>query len=172
MIDLVAMLGNLSASLPSIERLLGGLSYLLGTAFMVISLQKFKEMLDELGRAKYVVPFAYFLAACALFYLPSVIDTFSRTLFGTGYNVLAYTPAARTNVYQAMILLIQTAGFIWFIRGCVLLAHASQPEQGQEGSKGMGPKGLMFIFAGLFGINVNSTMAMLNNGVASLMSYF
>ena len=108
---------------------------------------KFKELLDEGGgqKVKVIVPSAYFLAGSALFFLPSVIDAFTETLFGSGYNVLAYSSSNTGDIYGSISMLIQTAGFIWFMRGCVLLAHASHPEQGQEGSKGHGPKGFLFV---------------------------
>lgn len=170
--DLIVMFANLSRSLPAINYLLGGLSYLLGLVFYVISMNKFKEILDESGgqKPKVIVPVAYFLAGSGLFFLPSMIETFSMTLFGSSYNILAYSSGNRNDIYGSITMLIQTAGFIWFIRGCVLLAHASHPEQGQEGSKGHGPKGFLFVVASLFAINIQYTMNMLNYIVTHLMS--
>ena len=172
--DLVGMFANLSASLPSVNQLLGGFSYLLGIVFYLNSFNKFKEILSEGGghQNKIIVPAAYFLAGSALFFLPTMIQTFSNTLFGTGYNILAYSPTNPYDIYHSVSMLIQTAGFLWFIRGCVLLAHASHPEQGQEGSKGHGPKGFMFIVASLFAVNIDSTVGMLNYIVTHIMSYF
>lgn len=172
--DLIGMFGNLSQSLPSFNRLLGGLSYLLGIVFYLNSLNKFKEIFSEGGGGnhKVGVPAAYFLFGSALFFLPSMIQTFSNTLFGTGYNLLAYSESLHFNIIYSVEMLIQTIGFLWFIRGCVLLAHASQPEQGQEGSKGHGPKGFLFVLASLFAINVDSTMSALNHVMTQLMGYF
>ncbi|MDP3706072.1 MAG: type IV secretion protein IcmC [Legionellaceae bacterium] len=170
--DLVVMFGNLSRSLPSVDRLLGGLSYLLGLMFYYVSITKFRDIIEESGgqKVKIIVPSAYFLAGSALFFLPTVIDAFSQTLFGSGYNVLAYSSDNMSNIYSSITMLIQMAGFIWFMRGCVLLAHASHPEQGQEGSKGHGPKGFLFIVASLFAINIQFTVNMLNYFITHLMS--
>ncbi|MDP3561499.1 MAG: type IV secretion protein IcmC [Legionellaceae bacterium] len=173
-VDLIQMLGNLSTSLPSVDYLLGGLSYLLGLVFYLHSIHKFKEIFTEGGNSqtKMIVPIAYFLAGSGLFFLPTMIDVFSYTLFGSGYNILAYSSVSTYDIYNSMAVLIQTAGFIWFLRGCVLLAHASHPEQGQEGSKGHGPKGFLFIVASLFAINIHSTVNMLDYMVTHLMNIF
>lgn len=169
-VDIVAMLSNLSQSLPSINSLVGGLSYLLGTAFCITALFKLKEAFDESGQQqKLIVPLAYLIMGAGLFFLPSLIDSFSTTLFGTTDNVLAYSATNTYDVYSSMTMLIQTIGFIWFVRGCVLLAHASQPEQGREGSKGHGIKGLLFIIGGLFAINIHSTVNMLDYILTHLM---
>jgi len=171
--DLVVMLGNLSHSIPAINYFLGGFSYILGVTFVVVSFTKLKESIEESGgqHTKLIVPTAYFLAGCGLFFLPSMIDLFSTTLFGTGYNILEYSPANRYDVYGSVTMLIQMAGFIWFMRGCVLLAHASQPEQGQEGSKGHGPKGFLFIVASLFAVNIHATGNMLNHVMSQLILF-
>ena len=172
--DLIEMFGNLSASLPSINHLLGGFSYLLGIVFYISSFHKFKELFAEGGGGhhKQSVPWVYFFAGSALFYLPTMIDTLSNTLFGSGYNILAYSDFNRFDIRYSVTMLIQTAGILWFIRGCVLLAHASQPEQGQEGSKGYGPKGILFLVASLFAININATERMLYHVISQLMRYF
>lgn len=171
-VDLTAILANLSSILPSVNAFIGAFSYVWGIIFCVLSFIKFKELLGDSGgqQPKTIVPVAYFLAGAGMLFLPSMIDTFSMTLFGTGYNILSYSPANQSNINNSIQMLIQTAGFIWFIRGCVLLAHASHPEQGQEGSKGLGPKGFIFIVASLFAINIQSTWQMVNYIVNHLIS--
>jgi hypothetical protein len=168
--DLIVMFSNLSKSLPAVNDFIGGFSYVFGTMFCVISFIKFKEILEDSGgQSKAIVPAAYFLVGAGLFFLPTLIDAFSTTLFGTTDNVLAYSASNQYDIYTSMTMLIQTIGFVWFIRGCVLLGHASKPEQGQEGSKGHGPKGLFFIIGGLFGINIYSTVNMVDYIITHLM---
>lgn len=173
-IDLIGMFGNLSQSLPSINQLLGGLSYLLGLVFYLNSANKFKEILHESGGGhhKLGVPVAYFLAGSALFFLPSMIQALSNTLFGAGYNVLAYSSMNAYDIYRSIEMLVQTTGFIWFIRGCVLMAHASQPDQGQEGTKKQGHKGFLFVVASLFAVNITATVKMLDYIVTQIMRFF
>lgn len=168
--DLIIMIGNLSKSLPDVQNLIGGFSYLFGIVFCLSALIKLKEMFNEGGdSAKYAVPTAYFLTGIGLLFLPTLMDAFSTTLFGTQDNVLAYSQSNQYDIYNSMVMLIQTIGFIWFIRGCVLVSHASQPHNNQEGGKGMGPKGLLFIIGGLFAINVYSTTGMIDYIVNHIM---
>ncbi len=168
MIDLIAMIGNLSKSLPSVQTMLGGLSYLLGIIFVMVALARFRENIGKGAQgggkeSQIIVPFSYLIIGAILFFLPTTLDTFSSTLFGSGTSVLQYSGYQPYDIYNSMTIVIETAGLIWFIRGCVLLAHSSHPEQGQEGSKGFGHKGLLFIIAGLFAINFHSTVNMMNN---------
>lgn len=168
--DLIIMIGNLSKSLPDVQYFLGGFSYIFGIIFCLSALVKLKEMFSEGGdNGRYIIPSAYFLTGIGLLFLPTLMDAFSTTLFGTQDNILAYSQSNQYDIYSSMIILIQTIGFVWFIRGCILLSHASQPQGGQEGSKGMGPKGLLFIIGGLFAINIYSTTGMLNYIVNHIM---
>ena len=64
-----------------------------------------------------------------------------------------------------MGLLIRTAGILWFVRGCVLVAHASEPGT-QEG-----PKGLAFICAGVLAMNFDNTISVLNYILNSVMTW-
>lgn len=172
MVELSGMLSNLSKSLPSVQYLLGGISYLGGIAFCFAALLRFRDNAEKSGEpdSKQVVPFAFLAAGSALLFLPSMMDALSTTLFGSNSSVLEYSGYQPYDIYGSMTILIETIGIIWFIRGCVLIAHASDPEQGQKGSKGVGPKGLMFIIAGLFGINFHSTVQMMDSVMNYLLS--
>lgn len=175
MVDLSAMLSNLSKSLPSVQYLLGGISYLGGIAFCFAALLRFRDNVEK-GQgggesdSNMTVPFAFLAMGSALLFLPSMMGALSTTLFGSNSSVLEYSGYKPYDIYGAMTILIETIGVIWFIRGCVLLAHASNPEQGRTGSKGLGPKGLMFIIAGLFGINFHSTVLMMDSVMNYLLS--
>lgn len=163
--DLTLMLGNLSQSLLSVQRLITGFAYLLGMVFIFISLQKLKKVANfhpmSPSQEKIFVPMAYMLFGAALLFLPSAIKIMANSAFGVG-NVLSYASYKPYNVLDSMGIIIVTMGIVWFIRGCVLLAHASQPGV-QEG-----PKGLMFVCAGVLAINFDNTVAMIN----TLMRHF
>ena len=167
--DLSAILSNLSQSLPSVQHLLAGASYLLGIGFCITALFRFRDNVEK-GQStepesQMIVPLAYLLSGSALLFLPSMLDAFSATLFGSNDSILQYAGYTPFDIYGAMTILIETIGLVWFIRGCVLLAHASHPEQGRTGSKGFGGKGLLFIFAGLMGINFHSTVSVMNTAM-------
>lgn len=169
MVDISGMLSNLSKSLPSVQHMLGGVSYLGGIAFCIAALYRFREHVEKQGEseANIIIPLAFLAMGSALLFLPSLMDALSTTLFGTNSSVLEYAGYEPYNIYNSITILIETIGVIWFIRGCFLLAHASDPEQGRKGSKGVGPKGLLFIVGGLFGINFHTTVQMMD----SVMNY-
>lgn len=166
------MLGNVSKSLPSVQYLLGGLSYLLGIAFCMVALAHFRENLEneQGGKKHHIAPYAYLLSAAMLLYLPTMMDVLSTTLFGSSTSVLQYAGYQPYDVFSSMTILVETTGLIWFIRGCVLISHASHPEQGKTGSKGVGHKGVIFVIAGLFAINFHSTVSMVDTVVKYLLN--
>lgn len=151
-----------------VQHLIAGLAYLIGLVFFFVGIQHLKKIGDARARSgsheKMFVPLSYFVAGAALVFLPSAISVLSNTAFGTG-SVLQYTNFNRVNIYQTMGVLVKTAGLIWFVRGAVLLAHASQPGV-QEG-----PKGLVFLIAGIMAINFDTTIAMFNTALSQFFSF-
>lgn len=161
-IDLIAMLGNLSLSLYPVQHFITGGAYLLGIVFFIVGIAKIKKVASSRSQEKSYSSFIYFLIGSALLYLPYALKTLANTAFGSE-NVLTYTPIMHQfTVYDSMILLIRTAGLLWFVRGCVLLTYASQP-----GAKA-GSKGLAFVAAGILAMNITNTVSMLG----TLLSYF
>lgn len=165
--DLVTLIGNFSQSLYPVQRLISGLAYLLGILFFITALEKLKKIGGS-GRQsshdKLYTPMAYIFFGAMLIYLPTALHIMANTAFGVG-NVLTYTNYNSTNIYSSMGLLIRTAGILWFVRGSVLVAHASEP-----GAKG-GTKGLVFILAGILAMNFDSSIAMVNSILATMISW-
>jgi len=157
--DLITILGNISQSLFPIQRLITGGAYILGILFFITAISKLRKIGDHRAQShsqeKMFTPLMYLLIGAALLYLPSALDLMANTAFGIG-NVLTYSDYNQGNIYSVMGLFIRTAGIIWFVRGCVLVAYASEP-----GAQN-GPKGLVFIVAGILAINFDNTVAMVN----------
>lgn len=158
-IDLITILGNISQSLYPLQKLIAGGAYLLGLLFFITAIMKLMKIGDHRAQSssqeKMFTPMMYLLFGAILLYLPSALDVAANTAFGVG-NVLTYTNYDPTNIYSSIGLLIRTAGILWFVRGCVLVAHASNPGT-QDG-----PKGFLFIIAGILSMNFDNTIAMLN----------
>lgn len=164
--DLVTIMGNIGRSLTPVQTLISGLGYLIGILFIIHALLKFKKIGESKGSSQ-EKPFgaiAYFVVGAILIFLPSSIRIVSNTTFGVG-NILQYTPFNPYDIYSSMELMIQTAGLLWFIRGCVLLVHSSEPGT-QEG-----PKGLTFVFAGILAMNFEGTYGILNYLMTHLLSF-
>src|SRR5580704_11688918 len=165
--DLVTIIGNLSQSLYPVQKFISGGAYLLGILFFMTSISKFKKIGDKKAQStsseKMFSPIMYMLMGAFLLYLPSIFHIMANTAFGVG-NVISYTSYNPANIYSAMGLLIRTAGLLWFVRGCVLVVHASEPGT-QEG-----PKGLIFILAGILAMNFDNSVAVVNYIIQSLVS--
>lgn len=163
--DLVSILGNLSQSLYPVQRLITGGAYILGILFFLTAISKLRKIADHRAQSssqeKMFTPMMYILFGAALLYLPTAMSLMSNTVFGVG-NVLTYSSLNPKNIYSSVGLLIRTAGVLWFVRGCVLVAHSSEPGT-QEG-----PKGLLFIIAGILAMNFDNTISIIN----SMLAYF
>lgn len=163
-IDLVTMLGNLSQSLYPLQRFISGGAYILGILFFITALTKLKTIGGGHSQEKTFAPMMYFMFGAALLYLPTAISSLANTAFGVG-NVLTYTDYNRANIFSSMGLIIRTAGLLWFVRGTVLVAHASQPGA-QDG-----PKGLVFLVAGVLAMNFDNTIAMINSVLSHIIAW-
>ena len=153
------MIGNLSHSLYQVETLISGFGYVIGILFLITAVTKLQKASQE-GMS---TPIAFFLGGAALVFMPSMIGALSNTAFGSG-NVLQYIQYNPYNIYNSMGIIIQTAGLIWFVRGCVLLVHGSVPG-GENGTKG-----LVFLIAGIFAMNFGATIAVVNYIVNQLVN--
>ena len=140
----------------------------MGILFFLTAIHRLKKIADYRAQhssgEKMYAPMMYLMMGAALLYLPSALTTLANTAFGVG-NVLTYSDYNPSNIFTSMGLLIRTAGVLWFVRGCVLVAHSSTP-----GTK-YGPKGLVFICAGILAMNFDNSIAMVNYVVGSLVSW-
>lgn len=160
--DLITMIGNLSQSLISMQSLLTGLAYILGILFFVTGLIKIKGI-GKHSREKPFVAVAYLFGGALLIFLPTSLEVFSNTLFGSS-SALSYTDYNPTSIYSSMHVLVQTAGLIWFIRGCVLLIHASEPGEQHAAN------GVAFVFAGILAMNIEYTVQAIETAAEYIIS--
>jgi uncharacterized membrane protein len=158
-VDLITIIGNISQSLYPVQKMISGLAYILGIIFFYTAIEKLLKIGDKRTQSsshdKMYTPVMYLFMGALLVYLPSALPTMAATAFGVG-NVLTYASYNPLNVYSSVGLLIRTVGVIWFVRGCVLVAHASNPGTQH------GPKGLLFMIAGIFAMNFDNSIAAIN----------
>lgn len=162
-IDIIHMIGNLSQSLIPVQNLLKMAAYVTGFLFCINGIFRLRELASSTvsshSSVKSLTPIAYLMGGVALIYLPTAMTTMSNTLFGAG-NILQYSSYNPYDINNAMRIVIQTAGILWFIRGCILLVHSSQPGFHH------GSKGLAFLIAGVLAMNFQNTA----NFLSSLMN--
>ena len=167
-VDAAQMLVNFSQSFPAIQRLIVGAAYLLGLSFMFRALYNMKiygearAMMSSQSSLK--EPVAYFVTGTVFIFLPTALDIFMNTTFGTS-NILSYQQMPGQDKFEygkgflAVLRLVQLVGLIAFVRGWILVAKASTQQGGQMGYG----KGLTHIIGGVFAINIVGTMQILSN---------
>ena len=163
--DIINMIINLSKSLTPVQQLVSAFSYLIALLLFIHAISVLKKIGDYRAQGnsqeKMMTPVMLLVGGTLFAFLPSTLNVIASTTFGAG-SVLQYAKYNPLNFYNAMQMLIQTAGLIWFIRGTVLVVNA-----GKSGEK-HGPKGLVFLIAGVAAINFQGTVSATN----SLISFF
>ncbi len=167
--NLIQIIINLSQNLGPVIYLITGMAYLIGINLVFSGINRLYSGASasraSRGGENSFVSFAYIVGGAALLYLPSTFKALSVTVFGSG-SILQYASLEPVDVVSAIILLIQTAGLVWFVRGCVLVVVASEPGV-QDG-----PKGMVFILAGIMAMNFETTAAVLSTLMTRLASLF
>jgi len=172
MADITSMLVAFGQSIDPIEKFASGLAYLMGIFFFIHALAKLRPIADRRardtsGRGGFIIPAAYILAGAALLYLPTSIHVMETTLFGS-YSPLAYNSWIEEWVTKysspgyIVTQLIEMAGVIWFVRGCVLLAASSDPGVQH------GMRGFVFLIAGVLAINFLTTFSIIEATMESI----
>jgi hypothetical protein len=166
--DLITILGNISHSLAPLQKLISGGAYLLGVSFFFSAMLKLlaigNSRIGSPSQEKMYAPLMHILIGSLLIYLPSALDFAANTAFGVG-NILTYSTYSSGNTSNLIKLFIQTAGILWFVRGCVLVVHASEPGTGH------GLKGLAFIISGILAANFDNTVSLLTSGMGHLATW-
>jgi intracellular multiplication protein IcmC len=168
----IDILKNIAANVEPIQKMLTGSAYVLGLVFAfkaLYSLKVYGEARTMMAsNASVKEPLMYLFVAAVFLMSPQALTVFLTSTFGTG-NIMEYGPAngesplfgSATEIGKPLVMIIQTIGYIAFIRGWVLVARASAQGQ-QPGSTG---KGLMHVFGGILAINIVSTLQIVNNTI-------
>lgn len=170
------VLANLANNLGAVQKLITGFAFIMGMAFAFKALQTLKmygESRSQMSSSSnFKEPLIYFIVAAVFLFVPSALNTFLTTTFGSS-NILQYAPINSSNstlnslfgpdstVGGPLTMIIQTIGLIAFIRGWILIARSAGSGQ-QPG--GMG-KGLMHIFGGILALNIVQTINIINNSL-------
>lgn len=172
----VNVLKNIAANVQPIQKLVTGAAYVMGLLFAFKALYCLKvygearTMMASNATAK--EPLMYLFVAAVFLVSPKAVSVLLASTFGST-NILEYAPMNNkfqplyevfgygSDAIQPMMMIIQTLGYIAFIRGWVLVARSSS--QGQQPG-GVG-KGLMHVFGGILAINIVSTLQIVNNTI-------
>lgn len=169
MIDITSMVESFAKSVPDLEKLGSGIGYVMGIYFIFHALGELHDLVDKHTKHNVkggiLAPVAYFLCGAALLYLPSTVDVFKTTLFGTS-SPLAYDNSTELSedTIQAVMDIVEMVGVFWVVRGFALLAYSSDPHVQH------GMRAYVFIIGGIFCMNITYTGDFLKNTGQSIVT--
>ena len=158
--DFNTIITNIGNSIAPLWRLVTGAAYLFGFAFIFRGI----FMLKTYGEARTMMSGQGNFKGALVCLFVSVALIFSQTMYQslllTTFNVSSTSPmeyptstTMDQQAYFSLLYFIQFIGLVSFIRGWVMLSHASNP--GQQNSFG---KALTHIAGGLLAINIQGTI--------------
>lgn len=161
--DVQQMLTNFAKSIPSIWRMVTGMAYLFGMAFIMRGVYQFKVYGESKGMmssgASLKVPITYMIVGAALMFLPSTKAILLSTVYSYSEPMpLSYTASSALispQIIQILMQIVQLVGLISFVRGWFYLAQGQQQGQSQFG------KAMTHIIGGLLAINIEGTREIL-----------
>lgn len=172
----IDILRNIASNIAPVQKLITGSAYVLGLLFAFKALYSLKvygearTMMASGASAK--EPLMYLFVAAIFLVSPRAISVLLASTFGST-SIMEYAPVYSSSrdldgllgvggdVGKPIAMIIQTIGYVAFVRGWVLVARASGQGQ-QPGSTG---KGLMHVFGGILAINIVSTLQIVNNTI-------
>ena len=92
-----SMASNITSSFTNLAKLVTGGSYVVGLAFAVTAIMKFKQHKDNPTQIPIGTPVALVFIAAALLFLPSILNVAGATMFGSGAEVSGPTGSIFTS---------------------------------------------------------------------------
>ncbi|MBU2838726.1 hypothetical protein HF670_03940 [Acidithiobacillus thiooxidans] len=168
--NLITMFAHLGGSLPPVLKMVFGLSYVIGGAYVFIALRRLWKMGSgdpHIHTESIVMGMA--IAGC-LIAAPTAVGADIGTFFVTNTpSPLQYTGPGGTEMttaVKAIVLFIQIVGVIAIIRGFMILRATAHGN-----SRSTVSKGAIHIIGGAFAANVVGAALMLGNTVGIILPF-
>jgi intracellular multiplication protein IcmC len=167
MIDWIKMLENLALSLVDVEKLVFWVIYLIGLVFVIAGLYG----LAAFGMGKHANSDEKFHAILKIFIgslfiaIPKTLKVMNATLFGQGAT-LSYEDYHGFSLYDAVKILIQIGGIIWFTKGMIMIIGHDRSEREKSF------KALVYILAGTCALNFDYFVSAVTYMINGIFNYF
>lgn len=174
-LDVQDMLENAADVLNPAMGMLLAFSFVMGVFFIVKGLMMLRSFSIPLTQAtkpgELSGPLVYIFVGAVLLYIPTSTDVLTQTLFGKetgifegsggleqmgsasdqlmGYGVSTSVESHWATMIDTIVLYMQFIGFLAFMRGWLLIAHAGQPGV----QPGTISRGMVHIVGGILAIN-------------------
>jgi len=161
--DLLAILDNLVAVVPSFSAFLSALCWVVGAVFIISAVLQASRRYDYgISQGSWRAPITEFAVGLCFIAFPSMVAAMVGTFFGSTEIASAesifqhapkmtgiFTDSSSQRIVTNLVIVVKVVGFIGFMRGLYLLNLASA---GSGGARTYG-QGMTFIIASTMAIN-------------------
>lgn len=185
--DVQDILENLKKVLNPTLKLLLAISFVIGVVFILrglMTLRQFSMPLTQATRpGELSGPLVYIFVGAVMVYIPTSTDVLSQTVFGgtqksifgaqglggmgkasdelMGYGVSQSVEDQWATLVDTVAYYVQFIGFLAFLRGWMLIAHAGQPGV----QPGTISRGMVHIIGGILAINFLPLVKVIHNTI-------
>lgn len=172
--DFINIFSNLLPSLFNIEKLVTACAYVIGISLIIRGVMALKQVGEHRSHMSQhhtlKEPMYYFLSGSFLLFLPTGVNVFLASTFGTN-DILSYSALNTFNPFinslsssgdfgHALVMVVQIFGIVSFIHGWLIISKTGGQSGHQQGGFG---KGLMHIFGGILALNIVQTLNIISN---------
>lgn len=167
-LDLSTILRNLASSFINVEHLALGIFYVLGIGVFIAGIYDLVEfgMMHQSDPMEKLRALTKVSIGALLIYFPSSVQVFSQSLFGENVS-LSYQTITSNIVYSSAKVILQLAGFIWFVRGLFMLMTGHE-----AGERLRHFKGVIYMASGILAANLDYAVSSTNYLVKTVMDFF
>jgi hypothetical protein len=163
--DWVTIVTNLGQDMQidgPVWRLISAICYLLAVIFAIGAIFQLKDISEEKRGVTWLAPILTILAAVMLASAPESISMVYSTVYGPGAPTsLGYVAAGAGGLgFQAIVRIVMVIGYVFFVRGVVILKKAGEPQHAQNETV---PNSLVFMLAGMCAIYIETTLRLVAN---------
>jgi hypothetical protein len=161
------MLKNLAGSLVDVEQLVAGAFYVIGVGLLINGIIELRNMSmgHQGGDTDKFHVFMKVIVGIFLIYLPSSLQIATTSVFGND-SVLSFIKNESIDLYQAIKIVMQLAGLIWFGRGLLMFYESN------ENARLKNYVSIAYILAGLFALNLDYTIDVFSYLIDRIMAFF
>lgn len=134
-------------------------AYVVGAGLCVGSIFKAHDW--SIGQAKWITPLMMFFAGILLFYLPTVLDTYTETAFGSGHPLAWIDPRTSQGLGDQagvrILMFVQVVGLAALFRSVLMMSKYGT----QHAPPGLTAQVFWSAIGGLLAVNIEQSLPLL-----------
>ena len=167
-LDFSTIMRNLASSLIDVEHLAIGIFYVVGIGVLIAGVYDLVEfgMMHQSHPIEKLRALTKVSIGALLIYFPSSVQVVSQSLFGENVS-LSYQTITSDIIYSSAKVILQLAGFIWFVRGLFMLMTGHE-----AGERLRHFKGVIYMASGILAANFDYAVSSTNYLMKAVMDFF